>query len=299
MEGTVRPVARPRPAGRRVVALIGLLLPGAAGTTRADDYLVAERPSAFAVYNAYEQRATSDERSLLEPFVPMRIVVARGTLSDGITPCMRVAIGRAVLFLLRDEGGALSGEGQAGALRVVGDATVIGDTVQVVRGKALPLVHPFSSAQSKLSDGEFLVRIFREQRRTYVRTVDPPFRYGWVQLEPSGEGVTWAAARAAVSLPATIPAALQDSVRARLSRVNTVIAGLYRQFNSQTRQQRQPPVWKLEVSASRLVCRLEGSESAGKFAESSRILARDLENLTLGSGMTVSSGPGVITIAVR
>jgi hypothetical protein len=299
MEGTVQPLARSRSTGARTVALVCFLLLCAGGTMRAEDYLVAERPSAFTVYNGYEQRATPEERTLLEPFVPMKIVVARGTLSDGVTPCTRVAIGRTVLFLLRDERGALSGELEAGTIRIIRNALVIGDTVQVVRGKALPLVHPISTVQSALADGELLVRVFREQRRTYVRTIDPPFRFGWVQLEPSGEGATWATARTPVSIPTTISPALQDSVRARLGRVNAVIAGLYRQFNAETRQQRQAPIWKLDVSASRLVCRLEGTPSPASFAESSRILARDLENLTLGSGMTVSAAPGVITIALR
>jgi hypothetical protein len=286
------------------LSLLALLLIGAAGgafRTAAQqgtaDILLVERPGHLVLLDRYQQSMQADERRRIAPFTPLVILDAHVRLGDGLTPARRVSIDGTVAYLVEDGGGGLSGASRAGVIRVMTGDLLRRDTVEILQGGAVRCVSPLHDHPTILTRGDRMVRYFTRDALTYVRRLGGGSTFGWVNLAVVGEGRVWRSAgtRAAAAAPGQA-SSVEDVVRARLGRANDVLRSLFETFNRETGESRSTPTWTVQRDGERLLCSLEGHAMAADFAESSVLLARDLETALLGGGMRVTPAPGRIEI---
>jgi hypothetical protein len=276
------------------VALAGLMQAWAGSGS--DEFLIVEHPGRLVVLNRYQQNLTPDELSVLQPYVPMKILKPRDTLGDGFTPCTRVAIGGKEYFLVRENPGRLAGEVNAGALKTFVGSSHPWDTVHVLRNGGLRFSDASGQGESFLAAGERIVRIFTQSGQTYVKRSGGTRIYGWVNLAPGSEGRLWSLSHLVPRVESTVPVRITDSVQASLSRTNALLVNLYAFFNSRSRQHRATPRWRLEPEGTVLRCTLLDGSPERDFPESTRYLVREIENDVLGTDFSVYRYPGGIEV---
>lgn len=264
----------------------------------AADFLVVGRGEHLLVYNKYQQQATAQERQVLTPLVPMKVLNADGVLSDGFTRCMQVEVRGQVLFLLKDKEGKLVHSAPLGVEQMFRNATLITDTVEVLRGKSLRIV-PLSSSPQYLPAGGKIARIFRHQKGTYCGTLDSPPVFGFVDFAKAREGKDWRVVRKTVAALDSIPAGVLRNVESRIAAVNDLLARLFAHFNKETHEQREAPRWRLVSSATAISCTLLTTSPAEHFQQSTQYLVKDLENIALGANLEVTHAPQKIDMRLR
>ncbi len=293
---------RSRQCFRGAVLLLGMLAAffrPAAPAFSASAFLVAERPDRFLIYNKYQQTITPRERSLLAPFVPMRIIKINDLLGDGFTPCTTVEIMGDLFYIVKGKDGELSGADRAGAIRRFSDAQVLSDTIIVLANGSFSVVAPEGNAHQTVRRGERLVRCFREGDRTFVGTMDQPPLYGFVDLPASAQRQAWDIARSEEEGPTAIPERILAAVQDNIQEVNRVYLGLYAFFNEQTGEQRPAPHWSVSSSRRAIVCTLINRPPGADLSQSTRYLVKDLQNALLGTALRVSSVPDRIEIRME
>ncbi len=257
------------------------------------ELLIVERPTRLTVLNRYQQTLTGAEHAVLQPFVPMAVVLRRDMLGDGFTPCMRVRISGTEFFLVRDASGRLAGEAQAGVVATHDGMFHPGDTVLVLRAGALTFRTPGGQRTAVLGAGERLIRIFSRGAQTYVRGSSGRDTYGWVDLAPAAEGRVWGSARLAVTLPSGVPPSIVDGVRSVLSRVNSKLTNVFSFLAARGNGRLSAPRWEARPEGNVLRCTLVGGSAVRDFPESTRYLMRDVEDRIAGSGFrTVAATDG-------
>ena len=117
------------------VALCG----GVSAGEPARDVLTVEHPQRLVLFNKYQQRLSAEEYRRLPPFVPMVFVREQDHLGDGFTPCAAVEIDREPYYILRNEAGGFSTQGEPGRIEIFRNASLQGDSVVLLRGGALAL----------------------------------------------------------------------------------------------------------------------------------------------------------------
>jgi hypothetical protein len=273
-----------------VVAVTAAAL-SAARAGQAADLLLVERPAQLVILDRYQQTVPAQERRRLTPFAPILVKNLSGHLGDGITPCMSVEIDGVPFYLILDDGGELAGKTQAGYLRLVRGAELSADTVEVLA--TLRFASPDRSRERQVNPGDRLALLFRAGGDSYARLLGGGF--GWL---PAG-GSAWRTIRNA---PGVVPAGRHrelEIIRSSINSANAVFVSLYASLGPGPSGKGGAPRWELEAGNDALVCVLTGLSRAGDevgFAESTEMLARELQTLLLGRGMGVSSRPGVITI---
>jgi hypothetical protein len=299
MEGAGGEIVSGRHSGGLKGCLVAVSLAGLAQAWAgrgSDEFLIVERPARLVVLNRYQQNLTPNELTLLQPFVPMKILRSRDLLGDGFTPCTRVEIGGTEFFLIREDAGLLAGETHAGALTTTAGFSHPWDTVHVLRNGGLRFSAPSGQGESFLAAGERIVRIFTHSGRTYVKRSGGARVYGWVNLAPDAEGRLWSLSHLVPTAESTIPVRIRDSVQAALSRTNALLVNLYAYFNGTSRQHRATPRWQMEPEGTVLRCTLLDGSPERDFAESTRYLVRELENHVLGTDFGVFQYPRGIEI---
>jgi len=278
-------------------ALVGLAWIAHAGAAgREQEYLICERPAQLVVLNRYQQNLTSDERTILQPFVPMKVLSSQDMLGDGFTPCTRVELSGAVFFLVRENSNRLAGADRAGAMRTHKGVSHPRDTVLVLKAGEVQFSAASGAKHEALAAGEKIVRFFTQGTRTYVRRSSGTNSYGWVTLSPGTEDRLWTLSRVAPTAGSAVPVRIIDSVQASLTRTNTLLSSLYTYFNQRTSKHRAIPRWQMEPEGTVLRCTLLGASPERDFPQSTRYLVRELENHVLGSNLEVSPYPEGIEI---
>ena len=263
----------------------------AAHVAGAADLLLVERPAQLVILDRYQQTVPAQERRRLTPFAPMLVKNLSGHLGDGITPCMSVEIAGVQFYLILDEGGDLAGKTQAGYVRLVRGAEISADTVELLA--TLRFASPDRTRDRQVKPGDRLALQFRAGGETYARLMGGGF--GWL---PAG-GSAWRTVRNA---PGVVPAGRHrelEIIRSSINSANAVFLSLYASLGPGASGKSGAPRWEFEAGNDAVVCLLTGLGRAGGeagFAESTEMLARELQTLLLGRGMGVSSRPGVITI---
>ncbi len=281
---------RHRAGGWHALALV-LILAAMIRTeaARSEELLLVERPSRLVVLNRYQQTATTAEKGLLSPFVPMRVLKKADLLGDGFTSCTRVQVAGQEFFLLRDASGRLVGEAQAGTIGSFEGRFQSGDTVSVLRGGALRFLPAGDTREIPLAAGERLIRIFTQGGRTYCRRSGGTQPYGWLELPMGAQGRTWAAVRQVPAAPSEIPSRVAEVVRAAVTRTNTRFTDLFAFFNKGSERQRPVPRWDVSIEGSVLRCSLHGASPSRDVPESTQYLMKTIEEKLPGSGFRVFS----------
>jgi hypothetical protein len=267
---------------------------GWAGTM--EEFLLVEHPDRLLILNRYQQNLVHEDATALEPFSPLRVLKSRDLLGDGFTPCMRVEIDGVDFFLIRERDGRLVGETRAGLVRSHSGELLPRDTLHVLKGGALQIAPPEGQGGHFLGAGDRIIRLFFSDGRTYVKCPGHSPAYGWVTLLPGMANIQWGMTRAVSSVESLIPPSIRDSVQTALTRANAVIASLFSFFNTHSGQDRRAPQWRLDVAQSSLVCTLLNGSPERDFPESTRYLAKDLQNFVLGTEFAVFRSPGTIEI---
>jgi hypothetical protein len=280
---------------RGAIALSCLLLIAIRQAQGAPDYLIVEHVRNLVVYNRYQQESTAEDLRALRPYAPIRILQPDDLFGDGFTRCMQVEIDGQIFYLLKGANGALSRSGPLGVEETFTNTTRLLDTVVVLSAQSVRL-SPINSTSRYLPVGQQVVRIFQHHDATYCETVSSPPAYGWIDFSGRGEGREWSKLRQVSSASDAVTPGIVQKVQARLDEANVVLARLFSYFNSETRQQKESPQWKVEFSERTIVCTLVGTTSPREFQQSTDYLVKDIRNIVLGSRLEVSHSPGRIDI---
>jgi hypothetical protein len=264
----------------------------------AADVLIVEHPERLVVFSKYQQRLTSDEQRRLPSFVPMVLVREEDHLGDGFTPCAAVEIGREAYYILRDEAGGFSVRGEPGKTEIFRDVPLLGDTVELLRGKALRLRPAGGIEDILLQAGTRAVRIFEHDARTYVRLPYGGGRFGWLSLPLSARSTEWREVESAS--PSVISSAdLLLRVQPVVDRANGALRRIYAALSPESALVRTSPSFRLLLSRGEIRCILEPPALSGSYSGSMRALLPELERVLGGTGLHAEISDTTILIPLQ
>ena len=265
---------------------------------RTVDFFVAENPRALTIYNRYQQKISLSESRLFRPFVPMEIVEDNALLSDNFTHCMRVKIGDATFYLLREGNNALMNDQEAGYTGAFRKCLVVDDTVQVMQDRAHTVSPRFRATDEiPLRKNTRVRRLFRKNRSYFVQILGPNTRYGWTYFPPRKQNSTWKSYNAGSPvLKNAFPERVSNRVHTKIREVNAILRDLFNQFNAETGEVRPAPQWQVEVMDSQIVCTINDPFYAEGFSKSMQYIVNDLDNVVRGTNLAVRYNDGVIEI---
>jgi hypothetical protein len=267
----------------------------ASAETRAT-FLIVEDPSALVVYDAYRQTVGASGARALGSFVPLRIINDREYLSDGFTPCVQVNAAGRVFYLLSDANGQPVGIARAGVTRIVHGAIPFSDTVEILAVHGLPLRPPKGDSPTTLQRGDKILRVFSEGTSTYVRRIAGDQSYGWVTFAETGLNREWRVLTSSTAARPVISALLLQNIQEKLTKTNTLYEHLFAVLNRQTGARKTSPLWHMTSTKESIVCTLDSPLPANDFQRSTAALARDLESISLGSGLKIFTSDGKIEL---
>jgi len=278
-----------------VPALFALLL---ATTTAfsAADVLLVEHPEALYILDRYQQRVQHPSRQGIVPFIPLRIVEARGTLSDAFTLAMRIETGGETFFLLTDDAGGILRAAEAGILQWHRGVVMLGDTIEVLRSGALRMSDPLRRSSAPLAAGSRIRREFRSGSETYIRLIDGAGHFGWARLEGRDQGRLWRTPSVQPGPAGSPLPSAEARVGELLEQTNQLLDSLFAFMNTRVRTPREAPRWELRRAEGELTCVLRGLSDPAAMTESTAVLARRIELAVSGSGFAVSHTAGTIRI---
>ncbi len=255
-------------------------------------FLIVQRPEAFVMYNRYQQLLTDAEKRVFVPYIPFRIIDEKSVLGDGFTPCLKGEMDGQVVFLLRDEGGALSGENLAGRISYFRNVILIDDTIESVSTR-LVVADPTRSRTSTISPGTVIHRLFIAGGQTYVKVAGAREQFGWVDFRGTTVGRDWKAVEEIRLSRSEQLRKVLPQISVKLREVNTKLAELCKRLGSAISR---PPQWKAEAGSEKLICSLDSEIPIGVFSRSSALLGKSLETILLGTNLRIDSSPGRIEI---
>jgi len=271
-----------------LLAFLGSVL--ACGATAGVRVLLIERPEKLMVFNQYQQAATTEELKRLAPFAPVIVVRPQEMLPDGYTSSMVVRAEGETFFFVRDASGGLAGAAEAGRIRSIEGAELLGDTVQAAAGVT---VEPESGGVHRAARGSLLQRLFRSGGSIYVRLLSPKGSLGWIH------GASEAGLRSYHAPGSQVRgdrSTVESMVRLKIDETNTVLRRLFGLFNRRAGRNLSPPLWRLTPERGALVCEFSGGSPHSTFDGSAGFLAKDIENSLIGTGCRVETVPGLITV---
>ncbi len=287
-------------AGRKNLAVLAFALFLFAVPARARlrqpsiEYLLVEHVENLLIYNRYQQRITPEERKIIVPFSPMKILDAAAKLNDDFTPCLKVEIQGNVYYLIKVDTLELLGKNKLGMMHVYKDVIPLSDTVRLAAVK-MNLITPDKKKTFQLQRGKILERYFRLGGKTFVRLVGSRPQYGWIDLSDPTEYIVIGTKKTPNSdLPLTD--AMQKRIQSKLIEANTALKALFAYFNAETNTRKTAPQWRFLALERQYACVLEPVEYAEKYSESTRYLAGDIDNILLGTNYDAAGSPGKIDI---
>ena len=271
------------------------MLLGAASFTLAkskSDFLIVEHTQQLVVYNQYQQRATSREKSALLPFTPFKILSANDMLGDGFTPCMKVESDGKVFFLEKDNNGVLVGADRAGLQKLYRNTIAFGDTVEILKSNTLTMLDARNRNRTSLQHSTRVIRVFEVNGLVYAKLLGTNEQFGWCDFARTDERRDWKVVEAAsISLPDQLQTILPH-VQLTVNEVNATLSRLFSHLNNRSSQRLQSPQWRVQLSDSAVACTLETETPPGHFSESTQQLGKRMESILIGTDLRVVSSPG-------
>lgn len=281
------------------IYLIAFLFPVISFSQPTADYYIISDPQRYTIYDQYQQPLSAADKAALAPFSPLRIVEPDVLLGDQITHALKFSLQQQIFYLLKEEGGAFSGEKGNNGRTVYRACGVVEDTVDVV-GNGMSMTEG-SGKNTAVGRGAKLRRIFRSGRRYYIATVNERPAYGWSTLEPAS---AWRkgrmAAASAGGKDSGLSATIRDRILARFATANESYKKGFSHFNTLTGDEKAIPQWRCECGGDRMHCTLSGPYKDGEqLAESSKYLAQEIENILIGTDFGVVCKNGEMVIEKR
>ncbi|MEE2708631.1 MAG: hypothetical protein VYA69_03450 [Gemmatimonadota bacterium] len=270
-------------------------------SSRTVDFFVAENPRALTIYNRYQQKISLEESRLFRPFVPMEVVEKNATLSDNFTRCMRVKIGVATFYLLRESDNALMNDHEAGYTGAFRGCLVVDDTVQVMLDNGHTVSPRFSAADEiSLRKNTRVRRLFRKDRSDFVQILGGTARYGWAYFNSRKQNSTWKIYKdGGPVFKDVFPERVSSRVHTRIREVNGILRNLFKELNAETGGARPVPQWQVDITDNQIVCTMNDPVYAKRFSDSMQYIINDLNNVVRGTNMAVRYTDGVIEIKTK
>jgi hypothetical protein len=259
------------------------------------DVVIFERPENLVVLNRYQQRLGPEEYRRLLPYVPMVIVRAKDHLGDGFTPCAAVEIWREQYFLQREEDGAFSSRGDPGKSETFRDVSLSGDTVVLLRGKALSARAAGTGKEFTVKSGTRAFRFFEHGSRTYARIPADGGRFCWVDLSVHPGSAEWREVER-VSPGGGSVTDIFPRIQAVVDGANASLRRVYSALSRETGSPHAPPSFRLSKTPREFRCGLEPSSLSEAYGTSTRALLADIERVLGGTGLHAAISDGAILI---
>ncbi len=263
------------------------------------DIIILESPGSFTIHNQFEQPISASEREAFLPFSPLQVVRGDARLGDQITRAMQCQFNQKTFFLLKDEKGAIIGN--SGRLRLLKACTLVGDTVETVRGSAVPFSDKsfsFGPNRGMLPKGARLILLFKSVTAYYARQTAPEERYGWV---PVAARDAWK--RVAQTAPIVDTAFAEDlriSLGRRIEAANAAYKAFFDRFNASTNQQKSIPRWSGTGKGAQCSWSLsEPYDRTGELDGSTAVLLTEMRDLLLGKPYALRYEKGRISLAPK
>ncbi len=247
------------------------------------DVLIVEKPDHLVVYDAFQQSLTSLHETPLQPFAPIRILILRDVLNDGITTCSKVDVDGEIFYLLRDERGQLAGSKNLGILRVFQHVRSIDDTIEVIGSRQIAIQDPFGQMRRFLSAGEHCVRFFEFAGGIYAKRLRSQAEYGWLRLPLAGKGRSWRVVSPELARVDLSPM-IRDRVIEKIKDVNLAYSEVYSLLGKESIKKFPVPQWQIESTNTSMTCVLRPAAAASFYRQSIQILSATLQTYLLGTG---------------
>jgi hypothetical protein len=267
-----------------LISLLGII--PAFGQTA--DYWIIENPSALVIYNQYEQRLTSADKSLFRHFSAWQILSQDQLLSDQYTHVARTRHDQQIYYLQLADGKNLVNREQAGNIEMIKNARALGDTIRIKKGGRLSLKS--GNKLRKLSEGMLFQRLFNEGSETFVQELDGTVS-GWLKGSLTDFEIFHTDKKAAA-----YEAKLFDQVNRIFQSYNQRLEKLFAHLNKRYNKSLPPPKWERNVSSSLLAYSLHPASYQTQFPVTRTFLIQELNDLLHGSEYTLVLDEASITI---
>ena len=243
------------------------------------------------IYDEYENPV----ENAVSSFAPLRVVDERSLLSDGFTPIMMVQSEGKFFGIQLDNSGKLLTTGATGSLRLYRNVRPQSDSVVVrIAGRISFFPADGKRGWVTLPSGERFVRLFSTDGLDYVKRDDRTSSFGWVRLLAEGEGIAWSVI--VPRIESGIPASIVGAVADRVERINRIFSVLHAYFSHESGRKIVAPYWRIRRQPNVVTCTLMRDSSSHGYPESTRLLARDLEQHIIGTGLRLTVSPRTIEI---
>jgi hypothetical protein len=265
---------------------------------RTGDVLIAEHAERLVLFNKYQQRLSPEEERRFPPFVPMIMRQEHDVLGDGFTPCMSVEVDGEPLYILRLADGTLSVRGETGKTEIFRNVSILGDTVIILRGKALRMRPAGGKAEILLKGGQRVVRMFESGGSTYVGLPGSPARFGWLTLSAAARLSEWREGESDTQAGFS-PSDIFARVRPVVDGANRSLRRIYAALTQESGGAPAPPSFRLSRSRTEIRCNLEGAPGGEAFDGSRRALFSEIGRALGGTGLHAEMSDSAIIIPLR
>ena len=259
------------------------------------DFLVLENPTALFILNKYEQRISSGEEKLFRPYCALQIIERNAILSDNFTTAINVLINDEKYFLLTDENQELINLTRTGYHHFFLNSEVLDDTVHITQSNRIYLESPNSKNVRRryLEKGVLLRRIFQKNNDFYIQLLNSDKSFGWSNL---ARGQYWQFIEKPKVNSTIIPTTITQHIKNILQRSNRVLKNLFEYFNKNTSEYLPIAQWQMEIYDDKIICTLSGNYSPEQLTESTPYLVNELDNILMGTGLSLEVKKGHIEI---
>ncbi len=258
--------------------------------------LLVEHPQGLTILDAYKRSVPESVKEKWPAFLPV-FLGEKETLQDGITHVQKTRIMGKTYFLILTPSGQPQGLETCGFYRKLKNVALLGDTVQIKIGKALPLLHPKTFRVLKtVPAGQKFIRLFKYRAYYYVRTFKEPFTFAYLATRYRNrlQKISRAQLKSEQQLQD-----LMQQVSYFLNRKNRVYRKLFEYFQQATGKMpnRKAPQWHLKKHDHTLRVVFSDPQFLRQWKRSTQIFSEQLKNLCRQFNFTLQEQePGTFTI---
>jgi hypothetical protein len=278
-----------------------ILLSGSQTLAQKADYLIAENPADLVIYNKYQQRLSGQVLDQFSAYTPFRIVEQDELLSDQISRASRVEYNNRILFILKDDENHYLQKNETGYIKIFNNCKMINDTIKITADHRInlfsrPEFQYRKSEQQPLEKDQLCIRIFQHKQLYFIKVSGKNPVFGWTQLAGRPG---WDVVKTDEIRLTSIPDKLIFRLRIKIESVNREYQNFFSYFNRKYNQNKIIPKWELEISDHEISGKLNDPKIAGQLQNSSRYLMQDIDNIFLGSELSVAYSDSAFTIRLE
>jgi hypothetical protein len=262
----------------------------------AAEYLIVEHTGQLLIYSKYQQQIHQQEKEAFVPFIPLKILESSGVLNDNYTPCMKVELDGGIFFLIKNDADSFMGAENIGFYHLYKNVISFQDTIEVTSATGAVLFSPDKTQRFAVPKDEKLIRYFQDGSQTYVRLLFKSSQYGWARLGSSVHVIHAQEKDRRITANTALQDKTRGRVEAKFKEVNALFENIFMYFNKQSAEKKNVPQWRSVESERSVVYILEPQSYGLSFPETDRYIARELDNILIGTAYTMSYAPGRIEI---